>query len=144
MAKNDLQTLIRVRKWEVDEKQRGLAVLLRQEESVIERQAALESEIKREIEFTAEAPPEERFTFSAYLARCDDYRQQMNAMLQEIQRRISGAQEELGEAFRRLKPFEESQKKRDAEEEKEAGRLEQIELDEVGLNLHRRRAQRLL
>lgn len=144
MAKSDLHTLIRVRKWEVDEKQRGLAVLLRQEESVIERQVALEAEIKREIAFTAEAPPEERFTFSAYLARCDDYREQMKAMLQEIRRRIAAAQEELAEAFRRLKPFEESQKMRDAEEEREADRLEQIDLDEMGLNLHRRRDQRLL
>jgi flagellar protein FliJ len=144
MPKKDLHTLIRVRKWEVDEKQRGLAVLLRQEESVIERQAALKAEIKREINFTSEAPTEERFTFSAYLARCEGYREQMDAMLQEIRRRIAAAQEELAEAFRNLKPFEESQKMRDAQDEKEADRLEQIDLDEIGLNLYRRREQRLL
>ncbi len=143
MAKNDLQALIRVRKWEVDEKQRGLAVLLRQEESVLDRQAALEAEIKREIAFASEAPPELRVTFSAYLKRCDDYRDQLQAMLQEIRRRILGAQEELAEAFRRLKPFEESQKMREEAEEKELNRLEQIELDEMGLNLYRRREERL-
>lgn len=144
MPKKDLQTLIRVRKWEVDEKQRGLAVLLRQEESVLERQSALEAEIKHEINFTSEAPTEERFTFSAYLARCEGYREQMAALLQEIRRRIAAAQEELAEAFRNLKPFEESQKMRDAEDEKETNRLEQIDLDEMGLNAHRHRGQRLL
>ncbi len=143
MAKKDLHTLIRVRKWDVDEKQRGLAVLLRQEESVIERQMALEADIKREMAFTAEAPTEQRFTLSAYLQRCDGYRVQLNAMLQEIRRRVAEAQEELAEAFRQLKPIEETQKMRDAEEEKEENRLEQENLDEIGLNLHRRREQRM-
>ena len=144
MAKKDLHALIRLRKWEVDEKQRGLAVLLRQEESVMERQAALEAEIWREVAFTAEAPTEQRFTFSAYLSRCGVYREQLGAMLQDVRRRITAAQEELAEAFRRLKPFEETQKMRDTEDEKETGRLEQIELDEIGLTLYRRRDQRIL
>ncbi len=144
MAKKDLQALIRVRKWEVDEKQRALAGLLRHEESVLERQAALEAEIEREVAFTADAPTEQRFTFAAYLSRCDHYREQLNAMLQDIRRRIAGAQEELAEAFRRLKPFEESQKMREEAEEKELDRLEQLDLDEIGLNLHRRREQRIL
>ena len=129
MEKTDLHTLIRIRKWDVDEKQRSLAVLLRQEESVMDRQAALEAEIKREMAFTAEAPTEQRFTLSAYLKRCEGYREQLGAI--------------LAEAFRQLKPIEETQKMRDAEDEKEANRLEQEDLDEIGLNLHRRREQHI-
>ena len=49
MADKDLHTLIRLRKWDVDEKQRLLAVLLQQEEAVLARQAALEDEVAREI-----------------------------------------------------------------------------------------------
>ncbi len=143
MEKTDLHTLIRIRKWDVDEKQRSLAVLLRQEESVMDRQAALEAEIKREMAFTAEAPTEQRFTLSAYLKRCEGYREQLGAILQEIRRRVAEAQEELAEAFRQLKPIEETQKMRDAEDEKEANRLEQEDLDEIGLNLHRRREQHI-
>ena len=144
MAKKNLQTLIRVRKWEVDEKQRGLAVLLRKEESIIERQAALEEEIRREVAYTAEVPAEQQFTFAAYLERCGGYREELKATLQEIRRLGEVAQEELSEAFRQLKPIEETQKIRDAEDEKEENRQEQEDLDEVGLNLHRRRKQRIL
>ena len=54
--KKDLHTLIRLRKWDVDEKQRALAVLLRQEEDVIARQRMLEEEIQAEIVFAGQAP----------------------------------------------------------------------------------------
>ncbi|MEQ9449671.1 MAG: flagellar FliJ family protein, partial [Rhodospirillaceae bacterium] len=114
------------------------------EESVIERQAVLEAEIEREIAFTAEAPTEQRFTLSAYLTRCEGYREQLRDLLQKIRNRIAHAQEDLAEAFRQLKPVEETQKRRDEAAQMEENRLEQIDLDEIGLNLHRRREQRIL
>src|SRR5687767_8686804 len=107
--KKDLHGLIRLRKWEVDEKQRGLAVLLRHEESVIERQVALENQIRAELAFASAAPIELRSTLSGYLARVDDMRMRLHAMLQEIRLRIAVAQEELAEAYRRLKTFEVTQ-----------------------------------
>ena len=144
MVKKDLQSLIRLRKWEVDEKQRGLAVLLRKEEAIIERQVALEEEIRREVAHTSEVPAEQQFTFAAYLERCGGYREELEDTLNEVRRLGEVAQEELSEAFRQLKPIEETQKLRDVEGEKQESRQEQEDLDEVGLNLNRRRKQRIL
>ncbi len=140
MAKNDLHTLIRLRKWDVDEKQRALAVLLRQEEEVIERQAALEAEVENEITFTATLPADQRGTLAAYLKRCDDFRQRLMEILAEVRRQVAVAQNELAESYRRLKTFEVTQDAREAAEAAEENRQEQMELDEIGLTLHRRRA----
>ncbi len=141
MAKKDLHTLIRLRKWDVDEKQRALAVLLRQEEDVIERQAALETEVENEIAFTATLPADQRGTLAAYLKRCDDFRQRLLEILAEVRRQIAAAQSELAEAYRRLKTFEVTQEARDAAAAAEENRQEVIELNELGLELHRRKVQ---
>ncbi len=140
MQKKDLHTLIRLRKWDVDEKQRGLAVLLRQEEGVIERQAALEAEVVSELAFAGQLPADQRGTLSGYLKRCEHFRAALHAALQDIRNRIAVAQDHLSEAYRRLKTFEVTQDQRDLAEEKEEARLETLELDEVGLNLHRRKS----
>jgi len=139
MAKKDLHTLIRLRKWDVDERQRALAVLLRQEEGVVARQAALEAEVLAEMHFAGGLPADQRSTLSGYLKRCEHFRAALDSALQDIRNRIQVAQDNLAEAFRRLKTFEVTQEKRDLDAEHEEGRLETIELDEIGLNLHRRK-----
>ena len=141
MQKKDLHTLIRLRKWDVDEKQRALGQLLRQEESVIERQAELEAEVAGEISFTATLPADQRSTLAAYLKRCEEFRDRLTDLLGEVRRQIAGAQNELAEAYRRLKTFEVTQDARDAAVAAEENRLEQIELNELGLELHRRKVQ---
>jgi flagellar export protein FliJ len=141
MAKQkDLHTLIRLRKWDVDEKQRMLATLLRQEEGVIAKQAELEAEVKAEMAFAAQLPADQRGTLTGYLKRCEGFRDALAAALQDIRNRIAVAQDHLAEAFRRLKTFEVTQDQRDLAEAKEEARLETITLDEIGLNLHRRKS----
>lgn len=140
MAKKDLHSLIRLRKWDVDEKRRGLATLLRHEESVIERRNALEVEIRAEMNFASKAPIELRGTLPGYLARCDEMRGRLAEALREVQARVAHAQDELAESYRRSKTLEVSQANRDKVEALEENRREEIDLNEVGLNLFRRRA----
>jgi flagellar export protein FliJ len=139
MAMKDLHTLIRLRKWEVDERQRAVAALLRREEAILTAQRDLALEIEREKAFVGQAAVFETMTFSAYLDRCEERRVEMDNALVEARRLIEDARDELAEAYRRLKTFEVTQEMREEAEEKEAARVETIELDEIGLNLHRRR-----
>jgi flagellar FliJ protein len=141
VAKKGLGTLIRLRKWDVDEKQRALAILLRQEEAVIEHQNALEAEVRAELAFATNAPVEQRSTLAPYLKRSDQTRERLGAALHEVRRQIAGAQDNLAEAYRRLKTFEVTQKQRDTAESKEEERLETIELNELGLSLYRRKTE---
>jgi flagellar export protein FliJ len=139
VAKKDLHTLIRVRKWDVDEKQRAVGVLLRDEERIIEFQQALEREIIEEKALVSQAAANERLTFQAYIQRCKQRRSNLEAGLILIRGKIEQAREELAEAYRRLKTFEITQEQRDAAEEAEENRVEQITLDEMGIDLHRRK-----
>lgn len=139
MVKKDLHNLIRLRKWDVDEKQRALAVLLRHEEAVIERQQALEDEIASEIAFANTAPVELRGTLSGYIARSDEKRARLAAALHEVQIRVAQAQDHLAESYRRLKTFEVTQENRDKVEAAEEDRRQEIDLNEIGMNLYRRR-----
>ena len=141
MPNKDLHTLIRIRKWDVDEKQREVAILMRREEAILAAQDDLKREMAQEAEFVGQAEViQTTFTFSAYLARCDLRKATMAAALIEVRRLIEEARDELAEAYRRLKTFEVTQEQRDAAEEIELNRLDTIELDEIGLNLHRRAA----
>jgi len=139
MARDDLQTLIRLRKFEVDERQRAMAVLLRREESVLAGLDALAQEKASETAFTEEAGIWEGSTFTAYLEHWDLRRSQFMQALQEVRHQIENARDELSAAYRRLKTFEITKDLRDEAELLEESRAEQTELDEMGLELHRRR-----
>src|SRR4051812_33142786 len=114
MATKDLHTLIRIRKWEVDEKQRAVAAFLRREEGILQAQHDLADEIAREAAFVGQAAEvRETFTFSAYLARCDMRKEELARALTEVRRLIVEAQDELADAYRKLKTFEVTQERRD-------------------------------
>lgn len=139
MADSDLQTLIRLRKFEVDERQRAMAVLLRQEEAVLTGLGVLSKEKESETAFMAEAGIWEGSTFSAYLMHWETRQAQFFEALKYVRAQIEEARDELSEAYRRLKTFEITQEQRDEAEQLEEARVEQIELDEMGLELHRRK-----
>jgi len=138
MAKKDLHNLIRLRKWDVDEKQRHLAAMLRHEEAVLERRRALEDEIAAEMAFASEAPVELRGTLPGYIARSDEMRARLAIALRDVQIRVGHAQEQLAESYRRLKTFEVTQDARDKAEAIELNRREEIDLNEMGMTLYRR------
>jgi flagellar export protein FliJ len=140
MAKKDLHTLIRIRKWDVDERQRALGLLLRDEEKLIDFQNRLAAALAAERAFVATASVDQRTTFEAYVQRCRKQREDLDKALTVLRARIDEAREHLAEAFRRHKTFEITQDQRDAAEEKEFNRVEQINLDEMGIELHRRKA----
>ena len=139
MARDDLHTLIRLRKFEVDERQRAMAVLLRREEAVLTGLNALAEEKASESAFMEQAGIWEGSTFTAYLEHWELRRTQFAQALQEVRHQIEQARDELSAAYRRLKTFEITKDVRDEAEQLEERRMEQIELDEMGLELHRRR-----
>jgi flagellar FliJ protein len=139
MARDDLHTLIRLRKFEVDERQRAMAVLLRREEAVLTGLNALAEEKASESAFMEQAGIWEGSTFTAYLEHWELRRTQFAQALQEVRHQIEQARDELSAAYRRLKTFEITKDIRDEAEQLEERRMEQIKLDEMGLELHRRR-----
>lgn len=140
MAKMELHTLIRVRKWDVEEKQRALAALLADEEKVLDFQRALERELEQEKAVASAADADKRFTLEPYIQRVRQRRDNIAAALILIRGKINEARDHLAESYRRLKTFEITQDQRDKAEEAEENRTEQIAMDELGLELYRRKA----
>ena len=136
---NDLHTLIRIRKWEVDQKQREIAKLFELEGRVLQSLQDLADEIERERALMSQLELAEQVTFAGYLKRCDQRRDRLNASLHNIRLEIENVRAQLRDAYRRLKTLELGQEKRDLEEAAELALKESQDLDEVGLNLHRRR-----
>lgn len=139
MARSDLETLIRLRKFEVDERQRAMAMLMRREEAVLSGLGALDKEKENEAALMSEVEIWAGSTFTAYLKHWETRRDQFAQALQQVRAQIEQARDELSDAYRRLKTFEITQEQRDEAETLEDNRLEQIELDEMGLELHRRK-----
>jgi flagellar export protein FliJ len=142
MAKKaaDLDSLVRLRKWMVDERQRELGTLVAREDQLVNYGRELDRQLVREGEIAKADPVSAGFQFGAYAEDHKKRRERLAVTIAAVRREIEGARERLAEAFRERKTMEEVQKNRAVNERTEAARVEQIELDEVAANQFRRKA----
>ena len=136
MAK-DLQTLIRLNEWTVDERRRELGDVLISLESLENGLRRLREELVREHQAAQSSPAEAGLYYGNYAASVIQRRDHLNAGIVQMEAKVVEARERLDEAYRELKKFEVAQENRDFELAHEASRLEQIEMDEVGLQAPR-------
>ncbi len=138
MAKNELKTLIRVHKFELDEKQRKLGNLLRFEQALLNRKVLLAERFKQEEE-AANISPVAALTFGAYVDWHVDENKRVDRALEENRQEIILMREEIMEAYQELKTLEITQENREKRELAELERKMNAILDEIGLTLHRRK-----
>jgi flagellar export protein FliJ len=135
----DLDTLIRLRKWSVEERQRELAALVAREEQLIAYGRELERQLVREGEVAREDPTLAGFMFGSFAEDHKKRRERLAVTIAAVRKEVEDARERLAAAFRERKTMEEVQKGRATRERVEADRTEQSELDEVAANQFRRR-----
>ncbi|EPY02839.1 hypothetical protein [Magnetospirillum fulvum] len=141
MAAKGLATLIRLSKWAVDDKRRVLTALQAREDEILADIAAAEAQLITEQRAAAEDATGIGFVYGAYARFWLDRRAQFDSMLAQIRAEIVRAEDELSEAFNQLKTFEITERERTRRATEERERKEQAFLDEIGLNIHRRRGQ---
>ena len=138
----DLKSLIRLRKHNVDEKQKVLAELYRQSEALEARKNQLEDDLVKErqaLENTDDAVVMAYFgRFSVAARRGID---QIKGQLGKLETRIRIAQDDMREAFANLKRIEIVQRNREEAEKKKIQTRESKELDEIGIEGFRRNGQ---
>jgi len=135
----DLDTLIRLRQWAEDERQRELAALVTREEQLIAYGRELERQLVREGEIARNDPTSAGFMFGAFVEDHKKRRERLAVTIAAVRKEIEEARDRLAAAFRERKTMEEVQKHRRTREAIEADRLEQVALDEVAANQYRRR-----
>lgn len=137
---NELATLIRLAKLQLDEKRKVLAAILAEEERVKAERAALLQRLEEEKKQTAK-------DFEAELSRGNfikatfKRRDQLDAQLRQLAKIIEAAQEEVRKAFEEVKRYEIAAEARARKEAKEQQKRETKDLDEVGSDRFQRDKQ---
>lgn len=135
----DLESLLRLHSWTVDERRRELGVLLAREEELIRFGQQLDLQLIREKKVATEDPTSAGYAYGAFVQYHRLRREQLERTLAALRSEIEQARDQLADAYRQLKVYEEVQKKRAEQERQEEARKEQIVFDEIGETQFRQR-----
>ncbi len=138
MAKG-LATLVRVNEWTVDEKRRVLGQRLRELDELEQALLRLEHEVVAEQRSAAANPGEAGFLYGSYAEGVIHRRQQFEAAIKSKEAEAAIAREALNDAYRELKKYEVIRDTRARQELAERDRKDQLLLDDLGIENHRRR-----
>jgi len=131
-------SLIRLHKFQVDEKRRKVAELEIMLTEFQSRERELDRHVKAEQE-RAGISDVAHFAYPMFAKSVMRRRENILQSIQGLERQLEDAKEELAGAFRELKKYELMEDNRKRKVRKEVMRVEQIQIDEVALNIHRRR-----
>ena len=135
----NLLSLIKLRRHNIDEKQKVLAELYRQIELIEQSKSSLIDRLRNERNVLEEHGTLEMY---AYFGRFSQNIQRMierlNLEKQKLEVRIQIAQDDVREAFANMKRIEIVQQEREKAEKKEQDDKETREMDEIGLDGFRR------
>ncbi|HEY4133663.1 MAG TPA: flagellar export protein FliJ [Alphaproteobacteria bacterium] len=134
---NGLDGLIRLNKWRLDEKRQALAELERLASRLREQMTMLEQELAAEQRIAATSA-EAVITYGHYANAVIVRRETLNKSLAEVEGQIRHALDDVAEAFRELKKFDIVKARRARDAAEKSKRLQQAQLDELGLTLYSR------
>ncbi|TQV71895.1 flagellar FliJ family protein [Denitrobaculum tricleocarpae] len=136
-----LNSLVRVHQWELDEKRQKLAdmerLLDKLQNDLMQIEQAYESEKK-----IATTSPEAAAAFPNYADAVKLRRKRIQDSMQVLSVSIEDAREEVRASFQELKKYQTAESNELRREKAKRAKREQQALDEVGLNLYRRRTAR--
>tara|TARA_R110000824_G_scaffold390760_6_gene587650 strand:+ start:4050 stop:4463 length:414 start_codon:yes stop_codon:yes gene_type:complete len=131
------ESLIRLHRFQVDEKRRKLAELELMAQEFRARERELEAQVEAE-QKKAGISDVAHFAYPMFAKSVIRRRQNILTSIEDIERQLDSAKEELSDAFRELKKYEVIEDNRKRKMRKEVMRVEQAQLDEVALGIHRR------
>ncbi|MHA1599212.1 MAG: flagellar export protein FliJ [Alphaproteobacteria bacterium] len=132
-----LNSLVRVHSWALDEKRQKLAQLDGFADKLRADLLTLEQELVQE-QTAASGSAEGSIAFPAFVAAALERRKRLRESIANIELACEAAREEVNQAFQEMKKFELARDKQMAEEQEEAARREQANMDEMGIDIHRR------
>ncbi|MBX2829580.1 MAG: hypothetical protein KTR23_00140 [Rhodospirillales bacterium] len=132
MAK-DFKTLVRMRKWALDEKQRELGEMLAVLDNLVSEKDALEKAVLAEQKVAAENPELAGFAYGSFANAVIAEREAISKMIVEQEEKIDVFRDEVADAFKAMKTAEIAERNRADAVQAEEDRKEQEELDEIGM-----------
>ncbi len=126
------ETLIRLRKFQVDEKRRRVAQIEAMMAEFERMGVELDREIKTEQDRAGIQDPS-HFAYPTYAKAAGVRRENLKRSVNDLNIQLSDAQAELGEAFEELKKVELLDERDQMRERAEQNAAEQVELDSIGI-----------
>ena len=137
-----LQPIIRLHKWQLEEKRRELGTLNGLRAELTKQAADLELEMRRE-QTNASQSAEVGWTYAGYALGVIRRRFNIQRSIKEIDERIEVTRGEVAAAHRELRKYEIAEEHARARAAAEEARREQSDLDEIALTQDRLRKQEL-
>lgn len=134
-----LDGIIRLRKWQLDEERRGLAALFEERVRAQDAITFLEQEMLEQSNM--KDSDVSSFTLGAYLEGARKKKAWLIEAMRKKDEEIALKQDVVSEAFRELKTYEIADAAHKEKVKKEEDKLEQEELDELGLQAYERSVQ---
>lgn len=137
MAKG-LQTVVRLHKWQLDEKRRQIKELEVMRGDLVSKLEKLNGELLSEQRNMANSNVV-NLNYTSYASSVIGRRENLEASINEVNISIENMKDDIAEAFKELKKFEIVQQRTLERENLEEKRREQLSLDEISINMHRRK-----
>lgn len=135
----DLHPLIRVQKHALEQKQKFLAELYRHAEEYEGQKTTMLTTLDEEREKLDGMDVEMLSYFGPYEESVKSRVEEIDQALLTLNTRIDLAREDIRDAFAELKKIEITQEEREAEEKRGVDKKQSAELDEIGLEVFRRK-----
>lgn len=133
----DLDGLLRLRDWELDERRRALGIVLEKRQSLVDMLERLGRDLAREQEVAGTSIEAAR-TFPAFARAMIRRRETVRERIAAVDHEVAAAEDAVREAFLELKKLQITAERRAEAARLEALRLEQNALDEIALQRARR------
>jgi len=137
---SSFKTLIRVQKWQLDEKRRALTELQNLEERLRNEAVRLGDELRAEQE-TARNDFNAAFTYAGFARSAIERRKRIDDSIRQVQEQIAAATDQVAEAYQDLKRYELAEEERLKREREKLKHKEELMMDETALVGFRRRQE---
>jgi len=137
MSRKAMTGMIRLHKWQLDEKRRDLVELEKMRGDLRKNLSDLQNELTEEQKKASETPVVS-IAYAGYAQNVIARRVNIVNSMLEVEASIETCKDQVAEAFKELKKYEVVEQRERERELRVRGRREQSELDELAINMHRR------
>lgn len=133
-----LSGMIRLHKWQLDEQRRNLVDLEKMRDDLLKKFTDLEEELVQEQDMVAKSAII-NLSYAAYATAVMERRENLEKSLTEINVSVEDMKDQVAESFKELKKYEVVEQREFDRQQAEFNRRQQADLDELSINLHRRK-----
>ena len=138
MSRKGMTGMIRLHKWQLDEKRRDMADLEKMKAEFQQNLTDLQVELIAEQRNVSESPVVS-ISYVGYAQQVMVRRTNIVNSLLEVEASIENMKDDLADAFKELKKYEVVEQREQKKKRVERDHREQSEMDELAINMHHRR-----